>query len=326
MSKKWLILGGLAVAVAGVLMIPVGGDVPVTAAAAASGTTAAKKELDLSAFSDAAPGKSLRLLFIHHSCGGQMFADPGPAKERANCIFDTHPNGGALRSLLMKDGYEIHEASYGSEIGEKTDLFDWGPKFRDKMDKVLTVDMNDTFFTDGRKNQIVVFKSCYPNNRFLDDGEAPGNPAGPELTVWNAKAALSSLLPEFQKHPDTLFVYLTAPPVAPKGYQERLFKLIAKKILGRPTAAENVAKQGRRARDFNSWVVSSDGWLKDYPLKNVVVFDYYDYLTDGGASNLSRYPTGDGSDSHPSSAGNARAARAFVPFLNRAVRRMGFVQ
>jgi hypothetical protein len=53
------------------------------------------------------------------------------------------------------------------------------------------------------------------------------------------------------------------------------------------------------------------------------VFDFYDLLTQSGASNYSQYGSMGGADSHPSSAGNARAAAAFVPFLNRAVRYAG---
>jgi hypothetical protein len=79
----------------------------------------------------------------------------------------------------------------------------------------------------------------------------------------------------------------------------------------------------RLAREFNNWLAGKDGWLKDSTLTNVVVFDYYDVLTQHGASNWSRYPTGDGFDSHPSREGNQMAAKAFVPFLNRAVHRAG---
>jgi hypothetical protein len=70
---------------------------------------------------------------------------------------------------------------------------------------------------------------------------------------------------------------------------------------------------------------STEGWLKGYPGVNVVVFDLFDLLTDEGASNFSCYATQDGYDSHPRRAGNQKATRAFVPFLNRAVRRAGLV-
>ena len=73
----------------------------------------------------------------------------------------------------------MHEASYGSVVGEDTDLFHWADKFRGQMDLVLRTDRQDTTYPDARRNQIVVFKSCFPNNEFEAEGEPPGNPPGP---------------------------------------------------------------------------------------------------------------------------------------------------
>ncbi len=316
MRKKLIVVAAFVVVVGGALCLPVGG-------AASSVTKGSVSGMNLAEFSSLAPESPLRLLFIHHSVGGQLFASPGPDKALADSIYATHKNGGGLRKKLEAAGYEVHETSYGSELGESTDLFDWLPKFRHKMDRVLRASGNDEFYDDDRRNQIVMFKSCYPNSKFVGDGKAPGNPAGPELTVANAQATLTALRGEFAKQPKTLFVYLTAPPVAPKFASDPVWKWLARKVLGKPAASKVVAEQARRARQFDNWVKSPDGWLKDYPHKNVVVFDYYDVLTDGGASNLSRYPTGGGRDSHPSRAGNEKAAAEFVPFLNRAVRRAG---
>ena len=63
--------------------------------------------------------------------------------------------------------------------------------------------------------------------------------------------------------------------------------------------------------------------MQEYPEKNVVVFELFDVRTDERAANVSPYPTGDGTDSHPKRAGYEKATRAFVPFFNRAVRRAG---
>jgi len=180
----------------------------------------------------------------------------------------------------------------------------------------------NTYHTDGKRNDIVAFKSCFPNSNFMGAGTPPGNPAGPDLTVWNAKAAYTALLGEFRKQPKILFVCVTAPPLIAASRPEPLWKVLARKILARPR--ETVDPQsGRRAREFNNWLKAADGWLKDYPLKNVAVFDLYDILTDEGKSDFLRFPTGGGYDSHPTREGNERAARAFVPVLNRAVRRAG---
>lgn len=302
-----------------VMMIPVGGtDVPERE------TVNKEKNMDLSEFSENEPGKELNLLFIHHSCGGTLLADPGE-NSGENCIYQSHPYGGGLRTLLEDQGYSVHEASYASEIGDQTDIFDWLPKFRDKMEKILKCSNQDTSFpADDKHNSIVAFKSCYPNNNFAGKGEEPGKPEGPELTVWNAKATYRALLPEFQKYPQVLFVCVTAPPLVWKFPPEPVWKHIARKVLNRPR--QTPSQSGSLAREFNNWLKAEDGWLKDYTEKNVVVFDYYDILTGNGKSNHCEYPTGsEGTNSHPSREGNKLSAQEFVPFLNRAVRRAGLV-
>ena len=276
------------------------------------------KRPDLSSISAAAPAQPLHLLFIHHSCGGQLFAAPGPDAGQ-NAIYQSHPNGGNLRDRLAAAGYVVHEAAYGSRVGERTDVFDWLPKFRTQMSEVLTCAHQDERHPAGLGNQIVVFKSCFPNNAFAGAGTAPGNPAGPELTLWNARATYAALLPEFSKYPDVLFVCLTAPPLAPTATPDPVWKRLAKQLLGR---YRDPVEGAGLARQFNNWLASEDGWLAGYHAKNVAVFDYYNLLTGNGASNCSVFPTGGGADSHPSATGNNQAAEAFLPFLNRVVRRV----
>jgi len=284
-------------------------------------------ELDLSSLDASPPDSPLRLLFIHHSCGGIWLAPSGPARGE-DCILESHPEGGGLRHALEDAGYEVHEASYGSAIGHETDVFDWPDKFGERMDKVLRCDRQDRFYPGPRRNRIVVFKSCYPNNLFTAD-EGPtrdhGSPGGGRtaLTLANAKAAYDALLPAFARHPDVLFVAVTAPPLAPRAEKVPFWKWIAYRVLGRPDPGQRLEASGPIARRFNDWLKSPEGWLAAYPETNVAVFDLFDVLTDEGASDFSRYPTRGGFDSHPSRAGNVKATKAFVPFLNRAVRRAG---
>jgi hypothetical protein len=275
--------------------------------------------LDLSGYAATAPQQPLSLLFIHHSCGGQLLAPAGP-NDGTSCIYKSHPNGGGLRARLEQASYVVHEASYKSQVGDKTDIFDWPAKFRGQMDQILSCDFQDTPYSNGQRNQVVMFKSCFPNNDFKSTGTVPGNATGPDLTVSNAKASYMTLLAEFQKQPQVLFVCVTAPPLAPKAAPQPAWKQLAKKMLGREIS---LAEKGRMAREFNNWLAGTDGWLKDYRSNNVVVFDYYNLLTDNGASDLLCYPTGEGFDSHPSRAGNEKAAEALVPFLNKAVKRAG---
>ena len=254
------------------------------------------------------------LLFIHHSCGGQWLA-PAGLTEGSKAIYLSAPNGGNLRALLEQNGFRVHEASYGSRIGQNTDLFDWAPKFRDQMPEILRCEMQDQPLPEGRHNQVVMFKSCYPNNAFKGEGVPPGQATGPEWTVWNAKAAYAALLPEFQKQPGVLFICVTAPPLAAKQRPQPLWRQLARRLKG---TYWDLAKSGPWARQFNAWLSDPNGWLKEYPLKNVAIFDYYDILTGHGQSNFSMYPTGDGYDSHPSREGNEKAAAEFVPFLRGA--------
>ncbi len=312
--RRLLLAAGALAAAAGALLYPVGSG------GAAPGRGARGPSLDLSAVPDGPPPGKVDLLFIHHSCGGQWLAEPGAeAGERASCILERHPNGGGLRARLTANSYAVHEASYGSVVGEKTDLFDWLPKLRDDMPKVLAVDENDRPLPPGRTNQVVVFKSCFPNSDFVGAGAPPGDPRGPELTVANAQATMRAVLPELAKHPGVLFVYLTAPPLAddPPGPAYRHLARAAKRRLsGRLSPSD----AGAHARAFNDWMKSPSGWLSGYALTNVVVFDLFDLLTGEGAANVAAYPSA-GQDSHPASSGNQRATDAFVPFLNRAVHR-----
>jgi len=277
------------------------------------------KTIDLSQYPSDMPRSPLNLLFIHHSCGGQLFADKGPDIGN-NCIYKSHPNGGGLRKLLEENNYIVHEASYGSIVGDKTDICHWNMKFRNQMDSILSCRNQDEFFSDSTRNTIVIFKSCFPNNWIVSDGDAPGDPDSCTMTTANFKAAYSSLLPYFKKHPETLFVVMTAPPLAKPVFlkRQRLSDLL-KTVLNRPDTIEKV---GPRAREFNNWLKDSEnGWLKGYELRNVVVFDLYDILTKQGESNWLMYPTNNGTDSHPSSQGNTLAAQEFIPFLNKSVHR-----
>jgi hypothetical protein len=323
MKKKLLLTAGAFIVALGAMFIPIA-QVE-RSAPAATGPTPKAPSMDLSAFSTERPAAPVDLLFIHHSSGGQLLADPGPDKETANCIYTSHPNGGGLRARLLAEGYKVHEASYGSDIGEKTDMFDWLPKYRTKMDKLLRVANNDELLPDGTVNRIVIWKSCYPNNRFVGEGTPPGSPEGSELTVWNAKATLAAVLPELAKRKDTLFVYVTAPANVLKNPKVPAWKFVAKKILGKPSDAEIAKRQADLARELNNWVKSPEGWLKGYAEKNVVVFDYYDVLTNKGASNFSLMGSEGNTDNHPSREGNEKTAAELVPFLNQAARRAGVI-
>jgi hypothetical protein len=278
------------------------------------------KEIDLSQYKDTKPARTIKMLFIHHSVGGQWLADKGETKDIVPeaTIYKSHPNGGGLRALLTENNYQVHEASYKSEIGENTDICHWNSKFRDKMEAILKCDIQDTpYKNEPDKNGIVMFKSCFPNSDVEAEGKEPGNPDSCEKSASNFRATYIKLLDYFKANPNTLFVVVTAPPLA-KNVPSRTKEFI-KNLIG---SENSVKAKGERIRSLNSWLKDPEkGWLAGYEGKNIVVFDYYDILTRHGESNFSMYATRDGSDSHPSSEGNAIAAKELVSFLNRAVNR-----
>lgn len=315
----------MAIWVALLLAIAAAGCYPVRRPAPRTATASPRSSLsgNFRGYPDAPPERALRLLFIHHSVGGQLLADPGPLDPHEKLsIHRSHPNGGGLRSLLENDGYIVHEAAYGSVIGENTDLFDWLPKFRDHMSRVLANALQDQALA-AVTNDVILFKSCYPNSAFREHRGEPADPAGRRLTLSNAKATFAALRDEFARHPDVLFVYLTTPPLLPRQVSRPLWKHLARMILGRPPSDREQSEAAAIARTFNNWLKSPTGWLDGYSHRNVVVFDYFDVLTGDGRSDFLEFPAGNGTDDHPSTRGQQIAASRLAPFINRAVRRAG---
>jgi len=301
-----------------------------------------------------APKQPVRLVFIHHSSGENWLAD----------------HNGGLGIALEKNNYFVSDTNYHwgpNHVGDRTDIGHWWEWFCDPQQspKILKALFDEsgqnapysrTSPPPAGENEIILFKSCFPNSHLRGDPSAPApkfhqNPIRGQkaarvppnskstlryliyvlkftikfltgkaknefaYTVANAKGMYLELLNCFEKHPDKLFVVITAPPL--------LYS----------TTASN-------ARAFNQWLVHD--WLKDYPLKNVAVFDYFNVLTTNGGKpdvndlgqatgnhhrwwngeiqhqadlrfNLLAYPT---QDHHANSAGNQKATAEFVPLLN----------
>lgn len=313
----WILISVIAVAFCVVLaLVPIRQSAPVVP----RNTPEQTPELDLMRYSDAVPEHPIDVLFIHHSVGGQLLADAGEESgpDARRCIYDAHPNGGGLRRKLNENGFRVHEASYSSAIGQHTDLFDWLPKFRDQFDRIQRTERQDQMH-DAAINRIVMFKSCYPNSAFKSDDHL----APTDLTLINAQAAMSALRDTLARHPDTLFVYVTAPPLRARASSERLWKFVAKRLLDEPDSATEQTHAANTARQFNNWMKSPSGWLEGYAARNIVVFDYFNILTGDGRSNFLEFASRNGTDDHPSSAGQQTAAERCVPFLNRAVRYAG---
>jgi len=248
------------------------------------------------------PDRTVKLVFIHHSCGENWLAD----------------EDGGLGLALAQNNYFVSDTNYGwgpDSIGDRTDILDWpewflGPESARYLAALYQESGRHSPYSrplpdPGSENEIIMFKSCFPNSNLEGDPDDPPTPYG-GLTVGHAKYIYNQLLSYFSTRPDKLFIVVTAPPVSD------------------PTFAAN-------ARAFNDWLV--DGWLKEngYPLHNVAVFDFHAVLTgpnnhhrvcEGQLQRLTEpgmdtaYYLASPGDDHPSAEGNRKATMEFVPLLN----------
>ena len=220
-----------------------------------------------------------RMVFLHHSVGKGIL------------------DGGNLRDSLRQMGISVRGITYGDSIGQYTDMRHWLPKFQKDMQGILQFKNHpNTCFTDGRTNDIVMFKSCFPNSDIDADGSEPGDPLSAKKTLSNYKAVFHGLVKEMQKSPEVLFIYMTAPPLVPAQ-----------------TSQENAG----RARTFNVWL--KEEFLPEYSrksgLNNFVVFDLFDVLADQDNFLRTEFRGNDRRDSHPNALANQEAARRFLGFF-----------
>jgi hypothetical protein len=257
------------------------------------------------------PATPVKLIFIHHSTGGAWLGD------------------GNLGSALRDEGYFVSDTNYGwgpDAVGDHTDVGDWWTWFRGGSAATYTAALyaesgqNASYArltTDpGGANQIVMFKSCFPNSGVggSPTDAIPAIGANPlagngmtSLTVGNAKGVYLDLLDYFAAHPEKLFVLIVSPPLRHD---------------------DTTASDAANARVLADWLVDPNGWLAGYTGHNVIAYDYYTVLTGGyhrvfngaiehsaGSSNY-LYPAWETSDSHPSPAGHQAATSQFPDWLN----------
>ena len=255
--------------------------------------------IEAKGFSKSAPRSPVKVIFIHHSCGENWLSD----------------GDGGLGRALGQNNYFVSDTNYGwgpSNIGDRTDIVDWTEWFSSSkttryMNALLHENDRHSSYTrnmpdPGGNNRIIMFKSCYPNSEIEGrPGDSPKSGRG--LTIANAKATYNKVLSYFAKHPEILFIAITAPPV-----QDR--------------------RLSKNARAFNNWLIYD--WLKNYKGCNAGVYDFYNTLTGPGNHhriNNNRvehvYQKGRNTlhyasrgDDHPLTAGNRKAVREFVPLLN----------
>jgi hypothetical protein len=268
--------------------------VPASTAGAGSGSAPAPQADDPNP-----PDHVVKLIFIHHSTGENWLRD----------------DYGGLGQALAANNYFVSDTNYGwgpDAIGDRTDIPNWTEWFRSDrtpvyMDALFNESGQNSSYTrlatdPGGENEIVMFKSCFPNSALEGNPNDPPSADG-WLTVGHAKYVYNEILKYFAARPDKLFVVITAPPLIDGTY-------------------------GANARAFNNWLVNN--WLAEnnYTLNNVAVFDFYNILTAKDAHhwynngqiehittdrNTEYYPS---SDDHPSEKGSRKATEEFIPLLN----------
>lgn len=223
-----------------------------------------------------------KMVFLHHSVGRGILYE------------------GGLRDSLLELGILVKGATYGDSIGQKTDMNDWLPKFRRDLNKILDFKAHPDIFYNGiDQNDIVMFKSCFPNSDIVGTGTEPGNPESPEKTIANYQAVFVGLKAELLKQPNKLFIYLTAPPLVPSG-----------------TTSENA----QRARQFNNWLAQEflPSYRNETGLDNFAVFDLFNLLADEDGFLKAAYRRSKPGDSHPNVEANKIAAAKFMEFFRPA--------
>lgn len=285
------------------------------------------------------PSSPVKLVFIHHSTGENWLRDAD----------------GRLGLALRDANYFVSDTNYGwgpfdqevgsGTIGDHTDVgnyYTWflGPSRQTYLTALYAESNQNAEYarlgTDpGGENEIVMFKSCFPNSGLrgsLTDPVPPisSNPLRNQdcwseaHTFANVKGIYQSLLTYFATRQDRLFVLVTSPPLG---------------------SFETSPEQAALARAMSEWLRKD--WLASYPYRNVFVFDFFNVNTsDGGSTrtndpnandlgwadgnhhryrsgaiehlqsvsfDMSAYPSG---DSHPSQAGNLKATGELRELLN----------
>jgi hypothetical protein len=248
----------------------------------------------------APPVSTVRLVFVHHSCGNNWL-DTGNGN-LGNTL--------GSNNYYVRDTYYGWDAPYNTDIGDSTDTTDWYTWFADttiqgngmaRRDNIMgalytTSNQNATYSPiadPGGENDIIMFKSCYPNS------EVGGS-------ISDEKALYNDLLAYFASRTDKLFVLVTPP-------------------------GETNVSSWELTEELCNWLCDNEnGWLSRYPYHNVAVFDFYNVLSETDAHHrihdgqVQHYnsPSADGNspyhngDDHPNSTGNQKSTDEFVPLLN----------
>lgn len=209
------------------------------------------------------------LIFIHHSCGSNWLSSGLLTALDAKTYIDEVNDITYGTAVAVDSG---RPDSLGAVPGDQTNMNHWICWFNDYLTHVKSHGCATGF------NRIIMFKSCYPLSNVTSDGTEPGDPFSGNQSLANYKAVFRHpsgsgntysnggyvyrpLEDVFAANPDVLFIAVTAPSNVP---------------------SQTCNNWADRARVFGNWL--KNDWLSSYntahpTLKNVVVFDWFDFLT-----------------------------------------------
>lgn len=234
------------------------------------------------------PSSTVKLIFIHHSCGGNWLSD----------------GDGNLGSVLNNNNYYVSESDYGwdaqpnDNLGDHTDTQDWPSWFNDvKMPYVYNSDYHsaytNTIANPGGENEIIMFKSCFPLSEVED-------------SIDDEKAIYNSLKPYFAAHPDKFFVLITPP-----GETDVDSYLKTRELCEWLVNNETGWLAGYTQR--NVFVFDFYGVLSETNSHHRWINDSIEHVYASNYDGISPYHNG---DDHPNAMGNQKATSEFVPLLN----------
>jgi hypothetical protein len=234
------------------------------------------------------PSETVKLIFIHHSSGGNWLAD----------------GNGNLGPELNNNNYYLSESDYGwdaepdDNLGDHTDTPDWPSWFNDdKMPYVYNSDYHSAYDNNipnpGGQNEIIMFKSCFPLSEV-------GDSIDDEKTIYN------SLKPYFAAHPDKFFVLITPP-----GETNVESYLKTRELCN--WLVDNQTGWLAGYTQKNVFVFDFYGVLSETNSHHRWVTDHVEHVYASNYDGISPYHNG---DDHPNAAGNQKATAEFVPLLN----------
>lgn len=236
------------------------------------------------------PSSTVKLVFIHHSCGGNWLAD----------------GDGNLGDALNDNHYYVTETNYGWNAqpgdgqGDHTDTSDWPSWFNDdKMPYIYSNDENSAYSNHianpGGENEIIMFKSCYPLSEVGD-------------SISDEKSVYNSLLPYFAAHQNKLFILITPP-----GETHVDSYLKTRELCNWLVDIDNGWLKdytGKNVFVFDFYCV-----LSETGSHHRVSGGEVEYVYSSSYDGNSPYHNG---DDHPNAVGNQKATNEFLPLLNNA--------